>query len=209
MDNQVLFGEGKQLRINVNLDSLIVHGRGDSYGAEFFVKKNTGKLTGWVSYTLSKTTQKFPDLNFGKEFPFKYDRRHNLAITASYQFTKAWTFSSVFVFSTGAAYTVPTGRISTLNSGTIFEGNYYVYEGRNNNRLASYHRLDLSASNKKTVKMFKKHYEREWVFGVYNAYSRLNPYFVYFEIEALTSKPTAKQVSLLPIIPSVSFNFKF
>jgi hypothetical protein len=209
MDNQVLFGEGKQLRINVNLDSLIVHGQGDSYGAEFFVKKNTGKLTGWISYTLSKTTQKFKDLNFGKEFPFKYDRRHNLSVTASYQFTKAWTFSSVFVFSTGAAYTVPTGRISTLNSGTIFEGNYFVYEGRNNNRLASYHRLDIAASNKKTVKMFKKRYEREWVFGLYNTYSRQNPYFVYFEIDALTSKPTAKQVSLLPIIPSVSFNFKF
>ncbi len=209
MDNQVLFGEGKQLRINVNLDSLIVNGQGDSYGAEFFVKKNTGKLTGWISYTLSKTTQKFKDLNFGKEFPFKYDRRHNLSITASYQFTKAWTFSSVFVFSTGAAFTVPTGRISTLNSGTIFEGNYYVYEGRNNNRLASYHRLDIAASNKKTVKIFKKRYEREWVFGLYNTYSRQNAYFVYFEIDALTSKPTAKQVSLLPIIPSVSFNFKF
>ncbi|MBC7873120.1 MAG: TonB-dependent receptor [Ferruginibacter sp.] len=209
MDNQVLFGEGKQLKINVNLDSLIVHGEGESYGAEFFVKKNTGKLTGWISYTLSKTTQKFADLNFGKEFPFKYDRRHNLAITASYQFTKTWMFSSVFVFSTGAAFTVPTGRISTLNSGTIFEGNYYVYEGRNNNRLASYHRLDIAASNKKTVKIFKKRYEREWVFGLYNTYSRQNAYFVYFEIDALTSKPTAKQVSLLPIIPSISFNFKF
>jgi len=209
MNNQVLFGEGKQLRININLDSLIVHGQGDSYGAEFFVKKNTGKLTGWISYTLSKTTQKFKDLNFGKEFPFKYDRRHNLSVTASYQFTKTWTFSSVFVFSTGAAYTVPTGRISTLNSGTIFEGNYYVYEGRNNNRLSSYHRLDIAASNKKTVKIFKKKYEREWVFGLYNTYSRQNAYFVYFEIDALTSKPTAKQVSLLPIIPSVSFNFKF
>jgi hypothetical protein len=209
MENQVLFGEGKQLRINVNLDSLIVSGKGKSYGAELFIKKNTGKLTGWVSYTLSKTIQQFKDLNFGKEFPFKYDRRHNLAITASYQLTKSWTFSSVFVFSTGAAFTAPTGRISTLNSGTIFEGNYFVYEGRNNYRLASYHRLDLSASNKKTVKIFKKKYEREWVFGVYNSYSRLNPYFVYFEIDALTSNPTAKQVSLLPIIPGVSFNFKF
>ncbi len=209
MDNQVLFGEGKQLRINVNLDSLIVHGKGKSYGMELFVKKNTGKLTGWVSYTLSKTTQQFNDLNFGKEFPFKYDRRHNLSITASYQFTKNWTFSGVFAFSTGAAFTVPTGRISTINSGSIFEGNYYVYDGRNNYRMAPYHRLDLSASNKKTVKLFKKHYEREWVFGVYNSYSRLNPYFVYFEIDGLTSKPTAKQVSLLPIIPSVSFNFKF
>lgn len=209
MDNQVLFGEGKQLRINVNLDSLTVYGKGKSYGAEFFVKKNTGKLTGWVSYTLSKTTQLFNDLNFGKGFPFKYDRRHVLSVTASYQLTKRWVLSSVFVYSTGGAYTVPSGRISTLNSGTIFEGNYYVYESRNNYRLASYHRLDLSASHKKTAKIFKKRFEREWVFGLYNAYSRLNPYFVYFEIDALTTKPVAKQVSLLPIIPGVSYNFKF
>jgi len=209
MNNQVLFGEGKQLRANVNLDSLIVHGKGKSYGAEFYIKKNSGKLTGWISYTLSKTTQQFSDLNFGKEFPFKYDRRHNLAITACYQFTKTWIFSGVFVFSSGSAFTVPSGRISTLNSGTIFEGNYYVYEGRNNYRMASYHRLDFSASNKKTVKMFKKFYEREWVFGIYNTYSRLNPYFVYFELNALTTQPVAKQVSLLPIIPGISFNFKF
>jgi len=209
MNKQVLFGEGKQLLINVDIDSLLVYGKGKSCGAEFFIKKNTGKLTGWISYTLSKTTQQFDDLNYGKKFPFKYDRRHVLAVTASYQLTKTWTFSTVFLFSTGMPFTVPTGRVNALNSATIFEGNYYVYEGRNNYRLASYHRLDLSASNKKTITFFKHRYEREWVFGVYNAYSRLNPYFVYFEIDALTQKPTAKQVSLLPIIPSVSFNFKF
>lgn len=209
MNNQVLFGEGKQLKINVNLDSLMVYGKGESYGVEFFVKKNTGKLTGWVSYTLSKTDQQFSDLNFGRAFPFKYDRRHSLSVTASYPLTKTWTISGVFVYSSGVAFTIPTGRISTLNSGTIFEGNYYVYEGRNNYRLAAYHRLDISVSNKKTVELFKKRYEREWNFGVYNAYSRQNPYFIYFEIDALASKPIAKQVSLLPIIPSISFNFKF
>ena len=75
--------------------------------------------------------------------------------------------------------------------------------------MSPYHRLDLSFANKKTVKIMKKKYEREWAFGVYNAYSRQNPYFIYFHVEALTNKPTAKQVSLLPIIPSVSFNFKF
>ena len=148
-------------------------------------------------------------MNFGKVFPFKYDRRHVLSIAASYQLTKYWTLSAVFVYSSGVAFTVPTGRISTLNSATIFEGNYYAYDARNNYRLAAYHRLDLSASNKKTVKLFKHRYEREWSFGLYNAYSRQNPYFVYFEIDALTSKPTAKQVSLLPIIPGISFNFKF
>jgi len=209
MDNQILFGEGKQLKINVNLDSLLVYGKGESYGVEFFVKKNTGKLTGWISYTLSKTTQTFEDLNFGKEFPFKYDRRHVLSVAASYQLTQRWILSSVFVYSTGGAYTVPSGRISTLNSGTIFEGNYYVYESRNNYRLNPYHRLDLSASHKKMAKLFKKRFEREWVVGLYNTYSRLNPYFVYFEIDPLTNEPVAKQVSLLPIILGVSYNFKF
>jgi len=209
MENQVLFGEGKQLRINADLDSLVVYGNGESYGTEFFLKKNTGRLNGWVSYTLSKTTQHFKDLNFGNKFPFKYDRRHNLAVTASYQLTKKWTISSVFVYTSGAAFTVPSGRISTLNSGTIFEGNYYVYQGRNNYRMGAYHRLDVSFSNKKTARIFKKQYEREWIFGLYNLYSRQNPYFIYFEVDALTNKPTAKQVSLLPIIPGVSFNFKF
>ena len=209
MSNQVLFGEGKQLRKNVNLDSLLVYGNGESYGAELFVRKNTGKLTGWVSYTLSKTTQLFPDLNFGKPFPFKYDRRHVLSVVTSYQLTKTWILSAVFVFSSGVPITVPTGRISTLNSGTIFEGNYYVYDARNNYRMAPYHRLDLSASNKKIVKFFKQRYEREWVFGLYNTYSRQNPYFVYFQIDAFTNIPKAKQVSLLPIMPAVSFNFKF
>jgi hypothetical protein len=208
MNNQVLFGEGKQLRLNVNLDSLLAYGRGESYGAEFFVRKKTGRFTGWISYTLSKTTQQFNELNFGKAFPFKYDRRHSLSVTAAYQLSKCWSLNAVFVYSSGVAFTVPTGRISTLNSGTIFEGNYYAYDGRNNYRLAPYHRLDFSATYKKVARLFKKHYEYELVLGAYNIYSRQNPYFVYFEIDAITTKPTAKQVSLLPIIPGISFNFK-
>ena len=209
MNNQVLFGEGKQLRINIKLDSLLTYGKGESYGAEFFVKKNTGKLTGWISYTLSKTEQTFTELNFGKPFPFKYDKRHSLSVTASYQLSKRWSLNAVFVYSSGVAFTVPTGRISTLNSGSIFEGNYYVYDGRNNYRLAPYHRLDFSAIYKKAAKLFKRPFEYELVIGAYNIYSRQNPYFVYFEIDALTTQPTAKQVSLLPIIPGISFNFKF
>lgn len=209
MTNQVLFGEGKQLRINVNIDSLLTFGKGESYGAEFFVKKNTGKLTGWISYNISKTEQIFSELNFGKSFPFKYDRRHSLSITASYRLNKHWSLNAVFVYSSGVAFTVPTGRVSTLNSATIFEGNYYVYEGRNNYRLAAYHRLDFSASYKKTKKLFKKPFEYELVIGAYNIYSRQNPYFVYFTIDPVTTKPAAKQVSLLPIVPGISLNFKF
>jgi hypothetical protein len=209
MDNQVLFSEGKQLRINVNIDSLLTYGKGESYGAEFFVKKNAGKLTGWISYTFSKTTQQFSELNFGKSFPFKYDRRHSLSITAGYQLNKHWSLNAVFVYSSGVAFTVPTGRVSTLNSATIFEGNYYVYDARNNYRLAAYHRLDFSASYKKATKLFRVPVEYELVMGAYNIYSRQNPYFVYFTIDPVTTQPAAKQVSLLPIIPGISLNFKF
>jgi CarboxypepD_reg-like domain/TonB-dependent Receptor Plug Domain len=209
MSNQVLFGEGKQLRINVKIDSLLAYGKGESYGAEFFVKKNTGRLTGWISYTISKTNQQFHELNFGKPFPFKYDRRHSFAITASYPLNKRWSLNGVFVYSSGVAFTVPTGRVSTLNSGTIFEGNYYAYDARNNYRLAPYHRFDFSANYKRKSRIFKFPFEYELVMGAYNIYNRQNPYFVYFEIDVLTTKPTAKQVSLLPVIPGISFNFKF
>lgn len=209
MNHQVLLGEGKQLKINADIDSLLVYGKGQSYGAELFINKNYGKWTGWLSYSLSKSIQTFSDLNAGKKFPFKYDRPHVFNITASYHLNAKWIFSGIFYFSSGHPYTIPTGRVSTMNSGTIFEGNYYVFDKRNNYRLAKYHRLDLSASNKKKVRIFKRSYEREWSFGIYNVYSRQNPYFVYFEINAQTDKPTAKQVSLLPILPSVSFNFKF
>ena len=209
MNNQVQFAEGNQLKLTTNLDSSLVYGKGESYGAEFFIKKNTGKLTGWIAYTLSWTNQKFADLNFGETFPFKYDRRHVLSVTGSYEVSPKWNLSAVFVYSSGAVLTLPTGRVSTLNAATIFEGNYFLYDGRNNFRMNAYHRLDLSATYHKKRFIFKKPCEFEWIFGIYNTYSRQNPYFVYFQIDPLSNKPQAKQVSLLPIIPSVSFNFKF
>ena len=209
MDNQVQFAEGNQLKLTTNLDSSLVYGKGESYGAEFFIKKNAGKLTGWIAYTLSWTNQKFADLNFGETFPFKYDRRHVLSVTGSYELSNKWNVSAVFVYSSGAVLTLPTGRVSALNAGSIFEGNYFLYEGRNNYRMNPYHRLDLSATYKKKRSIFKKPCDIEWIFGIYNTYSRQNPYFVYFLIEPISNKPQARQVSLLPIIPSVSFNFKF
>jgi len=209
MDNQVLFREGNQLVQSLDIDKLLVYGKGWSYGAEFFVQKNVGKLTGWVSYTLSWTNQKFDKLNFGETFPFRYDKRHNLSVTGSYSLSDKWTLSSSFVFTSGAAFTVPTGRIAAQSGGSLFEGNYFIYESRNNIRLPSYHRLDVSATYKKQRRIFKKKYDSEWVFSFYNLYSRQNPYFVYFNIDVNTDQPKAKQVSLLPIIPSFSYNFKF
>jgi len=209
MENQVLFREGNQLIETLDVDPLLTYGKGWSYGAELFLRKNRGKLTGWLSYTLSWAKQKFDALNFGKTFPFRYDRRHNLALVGSYQLTDRWSLSATFVFSSGNVYTVPVGRIGVFHGGSLFEGNYFIYEERNNVRMSPYHRLDFSASYKKERRLFGKNYASEWVFSLYNAYSRLNPYFVFFEVEPRTGEPKAQQVSLLPIIPSVTYNFKF
>ena len=209
MDNQVLFKEGTQIVASTNLDSTLAFGKGKSYGIELFVKKNFGRFTGWLSYTWSKTTQQFPELNRGVEFPPSFDRRHNFSLAGSYELNKHWTVSADFVFYTGRSLTLPAGRISVPINGSLYDGNYYDFTSRNNVRLRSYHRLDVSFSNKKMVKFWGKKYEREWVLGAYNIYSRLNPYFVYLTTNADTRQPEARQVSLLPIIPSVSFNFKF
>ncbi len=209
MNNQVLFKEGTQISLNTNLEDVLAFGSGKSYGIEFFMKKNLGKLTGWASYTLSKTTEKFSELNYGKEFPFTYDRRHNLSITSIYQLSKNWTFSADFTLYSGIAFTLPGGKIFVPDDGSLYDGIYYDYTSRNNARLRMYNRLDISFSNKKQTKIFGKIFEREWVFSVYNLYSRQNPYFVYLTTDPVTKIPQAKQVSLLPVIPSVSFNFKF
>lgn len=209
MDNQVLFKEGTQIVMSTNLDSVLTFGKGKSYGVELFVKKNVGKFTGWASYTCSKTTQLFAELNRGIEFPSSFDRRHNFSLTGTYEFNRRWTFSADFVFYTGRAFTLPAGRISVPVNASLYDGSYYDFTGRNNARLRSYHRLDISASYKKRRKFFGMPYDSEWVFGIYNLYSRLNPYFVYLTTNPDTKRPEAKQVSLLPIIPSVSYNFKF
>lgn len=209
MKNQVLFKQGTQLTLESNIEDQLTFGKGTSYGVEFFAKKSTGRLTGWISYTLSKTTQTFADLNFGNPFPFTYDRRHNLAIVATYDINKRWSVSSDFTFRSGSAYTIPTGRIPVAEDGTLYDGFYNDYTTRNNARLGAYHRLDISFSYKKERKIFGKKYDSELVFGAYNIYSRQNPYFVYLTVDPATKKPQAFQVSLLPIIPSISYNFKF
>lgn len=209
MDNQVLFKEGTKLTEQSDFDKTLTFGKGISYGAEVFVKKNTGKLTGWVAYTLSKTDQTFAQLNNGQTFPFAYDKRHNLSVVGTYEFSPRWTFSADFVFATGGAFTLPNGRLAIDNGGSLFDGVYSDYVGRNNYRYRSYHRLDVSFAYKKERKFFGRKYQSEWTFGAYNVYSRLNPYFVYLTVDKTTGKPTATQVSLLPIIPSVSFDFKF
>jgi hypothetical protein len=210
MSNQVLFKEGTLPTVNTDIDQQLTFGKGESYGLEFFVKKNFGKLTGWLSYTLSWTNQTFKDLNYGKTFPFAYDKRHNISAVATYDLNKKWTIAADWVFTSGGAFTLPLGKVPVFEGGTLYDIFYNDYTQRNNYRYRSYHRLDLSfIHHNRERTWFGKKVESEWVFGLYNAYSRMNPYFVYLTVDPLTKKPMAKEVSLLPVLPSVSWNFKF
>ncbi|MCB0666233.1 MAG: TonB-dependent receptor [Saprospiraceae bacterium] len=208
MNHQVLFKEGNQLIKSLDADQFLTYGKGWSYGLEMFFNKKAGRLSGWIGYSLSWTFQKFPQLNFGKKFPFRYDRRHDLSLVGSYSISEKWSFSGTFVLSSGNTYTLPTGRIAVVGGGSIFEGNYFIYNSRNNARLNPFHRLNLSISRKNKHRLFRRSAASEWILSLYNVYSRQNPYFLYFDIDPLTDQPRAKQISLLPLIPSIAYSFK-
>ena len=194
---------------NTNSDDAFVFGDGDSYGVELLIKKNKGKTTGWIGYTLSKTTKYFDDVNNGNPFPAKYDRRHDMSITASHKLSDKWTLSTVFVYATGNSITLPTERY-------VIGGDVYTeYTSRNGYKMPPYHRLDIGATFKPKP---KRKYESSWNFSIYNVYSRKNPYFIYFALESDDNSgsiqngnitPKAYQVSIFPILPSVTWNFSF
>jgi len=206
MENQVEYKEGAQPQddVNSNPDNNYTFGKGWSYGGEVFIKKAKGKLTGWIGYTLSWTKRKFPELNQGKEFWAKYDRRNDVSIVATYQFNKRFTASTVWVYSTGNTMTIPIGRYF-INGNLVTE-----YSDKNAYRMPPYHRLDLSISYilKKTNK-----FESELNFSIYNVYNRLNPFSIALEstgnLANFEIQTKAIQTSLFPILPSLSWNFKF
>lgn len=204
MENQIEYREGYTPSL-ADPEEEFVFGDGWSYGAEFFVRKNTGRMTGWLGYTLSWTYRKFPDLNDGLKYPARYDRRHDLSAVASYELNKKWKLSAVFVYGTGNATTLPE-RFYLVNGVLTQE-----FSRINQYRLPAYHRLDFSATYTPIPKKPRR-IKGHWVFSIYNVYSRLNPYFLYFDQtgSALdgTLKVDARQVSLFPIIPSVTWNFK-
>jgi hypothetical protein len=221
MDNLIEFKEGAYPtdNINDNTDNLLVFGKGWSYGIEFFLKKTRGKFTGWVGYTLSKTDRKFPDLNEGKLFPAKYDRRHDLSLVANYDINKRWSIGGAFVFATGNTMTLPSSWYMQ-NQDLLFQ-----YGPRNSTRMAPYHRMDLSVTlydkefkEKRdpatgAMVQHKKRFRNNWVLSIYNVYSRANPLFMYIDNEGSLEKGDfqvkVKQVSLFPIIPTITWNFEF
>ncbi len=221
MKNQIEYREGAMPDQNLknNTDNNFVFGKGWSYGTELFLKKAAGKFNGWIGYTLAWTQRKFPEVNGGEQFSPKYDRRHDVSIALTYNRNKRWTFGLVWIYATGDALTLQTERYAIAASPPIsfsegtFSNNFYVlgnYGKRNAFRQKAYHRLDLSATLHGKQ---KKRWQGEWNFSIFNVYSRMNPYFIYFNVEGNTQDGNlqiqAKQVSLFPIIPSVTYNFKF
>jgi hypothetical protein len=220
MKNLIEYREGAlpSDNVNDNPDNLLVFGKGRSYGVEFFIKKNLGKLTGWIGYTLAKTERLFLDLQ-PTYFPAKYDRRHDLSVALNYKLSERWTFGGVFVYASGNTMTLPVAWY--LNQDQIM----YEYGERNSTRMPAYHRLDFSATwYDKPTKMkrdkatgepieVKKRFRSNISMSVYNVYNRQNPYFVYVDTDGTPAggdfQISLKQVSLFPIIPSFTWNFKF
>ena len=188
-----------------NIDNNLTFGDGRSYGLELFLAKKIGALNGWIGYTASKTERQFDELNDGNWYYAKYDRPHDLSIVLNYQISKRLNLSTVFVYASGNSLTIP-------KSVYVVEGNLLTEWGdRNSYRMDPYHRMDVSLTlkNKETRK-----YESSWTLSIYNVYNRKNPYFIFFETDGLLGdgsdvEITAQQVSLFPIIPSISWNFNF
>jgi hypothetical protein len=205
MQNQIEYKEGYTPSLK-DPEEDFVFGKGWSYGTEVFINKVKGRFTGWIGYTLSWTWRKFPDLNDGLKYPSRYDRRHDLSVVGSYELNKKWKFGSIFIYGTGNATSLPE-RFYFI-SGVLTQ----EYSRINAYRMKAYHRLDVSATYTPTPKKARK-YTSNWVFSIYNVYSRLNPYFIYYDQEgsatAGTLKVTAKQVSLFPVIPSATWNIHF
>jgi hypothetical protein len=202
LQNQIDYRNGANIFSTSNaIETQLLFGKGRAYGIEWLLRKQTGKLTGWLSYTLSKTERKIEGINNGNWYNARQDRTHDVAVVGSYQVNKKWTLSANWIYYTGDAVTFPAGKYR-VDDQVIF-----YYTERNAYRLPNYHRLDLGA----TLQLKKrKKYSSELAFSLYNAYGRENAYTISFrESKENPEKTEAVQVALFKYIPSVSFNFKF
>ncbi|GGG36167.1 TonB-dependent receptor [Hymenobacter glacieicola] len=215
---QIDFKDGAQLFVNPDLDAEFLFGRGWAYGNEVYLEKKQGRTTGWIGYTLAWSKRQFPPqrgtsgINNGKPFYPTYDRRHNLTVVGLHQLTERLSLTGSFVYTTGNATTLPAGRFAVQDVFGDDLAAVPIYPDRNSYRLAPYHRLDLGVVWK--LKPNRWFLESDLTFSAYNAYNRRNPYFVYFDqVRSGEDGPVtsyrARQVSLFPVIPAVTYNFKF
>lgn len=209
VQNRIDYIDGADLIANEAIEQVILNGKMRSYGLELLLRKNEGRLNGWVAYTLSKSEQQTPGrtpnetgINNGNWYRSAYDKTHNLALTGNYKLDKRWTLGAAFTLQSGQPVTFPTGKY-------VFEGiTVPSYNSRNEDRLPTYHRLDVSA-NLTPKKYENKRFKGEWVFGIYNLYSRNNAASISFRQNEDTGFNESVKLSIFGIVPSVSYNFKF
>ncbi|WP_440134830.1 TonB-dependent receptor [Chitinophaga sancti] len=201
LQNQIDYKDGAALSVNNYVESQLLYGKGRAYGVELFLKKKAGRLTGWISYTLSRTERQIEKINEGSWYAAHQDQTHNLAIVTIYQLSKKVTLSANWVYNTGNAVTYPSGKYE-INEQTVF-----LYTERNGYRMPAYHRLDigLTIAGKK-----RRRWSSDWNFAVYNAYGKQNPYFIEFKNDpANPNRTIAQQTALFRWVPSITYNFAF
>jgi hypothetical protein len=200
MKDVIDYKDNAELLLNDKIEQEVLRGNGYAYGIEFLFRKNIGRFTGWVSYTLSKTRRKISGINDGNEYPATYDRTHNINIVGSFQASNRVEVGATWTYNTGLAVTFPSGKF-------VYGGNIYpFFTERNGYRMPPYHRMDLSCTLKRKNYDKKKWYY-EWNFSIYNVYYRKNAFSIVFNED--DGKPVAKKIFLFAVVPSVSWNFKF
>jgi hypothetical protein len=203
LGNQIDYRDGTQLRGNFDVEASLLYGKGRAYGVEFLVRKDVGRLTGWVGYTLSKSERRFTEINGNTWFNARQDRPHDVSIVAIYQLNNKWTFSGTFLASTGNAVTYPVGKYEV--AGQVVS----LYGLRNADRLPYYQRLDLGATYEKPNQEGHR-FRSSWSFSVYNALGRENPYSISFRADPNdATKTQAVQTALFRMVPSATYNFSF
>ncbi len=201
LDNQIDYRDGANLLGNGTIETELLTGKGRAYGAEWLLRKKTGRLTGWIGYTLSKSEKQIPGINEGKWYNAVQDRTHDISVVGMYKLNQKWMLSANWVYTTGNAVSYPSGKYRVDGRTT------YYYSERNGYRMPAYHRLDLSA----TVQLKeRKRFSSELAFGVYNAYNRNNAFIITFrDNKTDPTKTEAVQTTLFGAVPFISYNFKF
>ncbi len=206
MHQLIGYEEGTNLFLNTDFESKLIQGSGKAYGMEVLLRKNAGKLTGWLSYTLSWSYRQYDEINGGNWFPARYDRRHNGAVVAQYAFNSRWAVSMVWEFISGSRFTPVTGQYVIFAPTLTGVDLVPIYSGINQVKLASSHRLDVGLKFKSKP---DRKFRWQWFAGVYNVYNRANPIGITIEQDEVDGSLRYSQPGLFGLIPFVSYGFKF
>jgi len=206
LKNQIDYADNYVNDLTKEVEDEFVFGVGRAYGAEFFLKKSTGKLNGWIGYTLSRTERSFPEIEAGRWYPAVYDKTHDLSVVASYEASSKWDLGATFIYGSGRYFTPIRGFYLIEQQLNTF------YGPRNSSRLDAYHRFDISATYTPKPKS-EKAFQGSWTFSIYNGYNRKNPFFINYvtdtDFDSGTSTIKGEKITIFPLIPSITYNFKW